>query len=189
MISGFSGSIIPEIGFVMSVPEPILDTNRFIRLHNAISRNVMRAVLLTHHQKRLPGHFAKDAKQKYKYQERTEATQRIKQAKYHHNVDLVQSGKTKRSMTGSFPVVKMTGQPARILVGKIRYRFPFPVSRDAKDPRHISMATMGKEIATMTSAEQQEMVTQYAQLYVADLRYMLATRPKLRAAAAGVGFT
>jgi hypothetical protein len=187
-LGNFSGSIIPEVGFVMSVPEPILDTARFIRLHNQISRNVMRAVLLTHHEKRLPGHFAANAKSKYNYQPRTEATQRIKQAKYHHTVELVQSGKTKRAMTGSFPVVRMTGDTSRILIGKIRYRFPFPVSRDAKEPRHISMAQMGKEIAVMTTEEQQEMVEQYAGLYAADLRYSLATKPKLRAAVVGAGF-
>lgn len=186
---GFLGTVHPMLGFVIFAPEPILDSSRFLRIHNQIMRNVMRAVLLTHHQKRIPGHFIPDARSKYQYKPRTEATHRIKQAKYHHDTDLVQGGKTMRHMTQSFPHVLIRGDSSKVLTGTVRYRFPFPVSRDAKDPRHVSMAVMGQEVAKMTDAEKQEVVKQFAELYAADLKYEMASRPKMKAAAIEAGHT
>lgn len=184
----FHGDFIPRLGFVMFAPEPILDSNRFIRLHKKISRDVMKAVLMEHHQQRIPRHFDRDASSRYQYQERTDATKRIKQSRYHHNVDLVQSGRTKRSMVNSFPRVRITGDATKVLEGHMRYNFPFPVNRDATDPRHVTMAKMGDEIARMTDEEQRQMIERFAELYAADLRYELSTRPKMRAAAEAAGF-
>jgi hypothetical protein len=177
---GFTGAIMPLVGFVIIAPDLLFDSARFVRLHDQIMRRVMRAVLYLHHQNTLPGHFEPGAATKYNYQKRTEATRRIKMSRFRHNVDLVEKGKTKRSMLNRVPPVQISGKGSHILTGKMRYRFPFPVSADAKDSRHVTMAKMGKEIAAWTTEEQKAAVDKFAELYAADLKFELASRPRWR---------
>lgn len=184
---GFIGSHMPMIGFVIFAPEPLVDSTRFARLHDQIMRKVLRAVLHLHHQVTLPEHFRRGAKEKYGYQARTPATQRIKAHKFHHTVELVQRGHTQRSMLSRVAPVQIRGSASHILTGVMRYRFPFPVSRDAKNPRHVTMAKMGKEIGSWTEQEKRNIVEKFAELYASDLRYELATRPKWRLEAVRAG--
>jgi hypothetical protein len=74
----------------------------------------------------------------------------------------------------------MSGKGSHILTGKMRYRFPFPVSADTKDPRHVTMAKMGKEIGSWTLEEQKAAVDTFAEMYANDLKFELATRPRWR---------
>lgn len=177
---GFTGLVMPVIGFVIIAPEPLLDSARFLRLHDQIMRKVMRAVLSLHHQDTLPEHFKPAAKQKYGYQARTEATQRIKKERVKHNIDLIKRGKTKQSMLMRVPPIQISGKATAFLRGTMRYKFPFPVSQDVKNPRHVTMAKMGAEIASWTSEEKSEIVKRFAELYSQDLKHELATRPRWR---------
>lgn len=177
---GFVGTVMPVLGFVITAPEPLLDSARFLRLHDQIMRKVMRAVLSLHHKNTLPEHFKPAAKQKYGYQARTEATQRIKKETVRHNIDLIKRGKTKQSMLMRVPPIQISGKATKFLRGTMRYKFPFPVSQDAKDPRHVTMAKMGAEIASWTADEKLAVVEKFAELYNADLKHELATRPRWR---------
>jgi len=186
---GFLGIEMPEIGFVVFAPEPLSDSARFLRLHTKIMRNVLRTVLMEHHRDRLPKHFQRGAKERYGYRQRTAATNRIKQAKYKHDVELVGSGRTRRSMLNTFPKVQISGKGNHVLEGRVRYRFPFPISRDAQNQRHITMAEMGKEISKIRTDEKIAMVNRFAELYAAELRYELKSRPKIRMALDSAGIS
>lgn len=185
---GFVGSHMPLIGFVIFAPEPLIDSARFMRLHDQIMRKVLRAVLHLHHRDTMPGHFKKGAANKYGYQARTAATQRIKASKFHHTVELVQRGHTQRSMLNRVAPVLIRGSASHILTGIMRFKFPFPVSRDATNPRHVTMAKMGQEIGSWTEPEKRNIIDKFAELYSSDLRYELSTRPKWRLEAAQAGF-
>lgn len=186
---GFSGIQFPTLDWYIIAPEPIIDSDRFGRLHNRILKSCLRAVLMEHFAKVTPGHFKSGASGKYDYQKRTPTTQRIKQKLKHHNVDLVFSGRTERHMTARVPSVQIAGSAESTLSGTIRLRFPFPISRDVKDPRHVSMAQMGIEIASWTEEEKRNAVERMAELYAADLRHELASKPKWKVEAEQKGFS
>lgn len=177
---GFTGAIMPLVGFVIIAPDLMFDSARFVRLHDQVMRKAMRAVLYLHHERTLPKHFQPGADKKYGYQKRREKYLQIKMSQVRHNVDLVRKGKTRASMLNRVPPVQMSGKGSHILTGKMRYRFPFPVSHDAKDPRYVTMAKMGKEIASWTIDEQKEAVEKFAEMYAADLKFELASRPRWR---------
>lgn len=185
---GFAAVTIPKLGFFIKVPEPVLDSSRFLRLHNQLLRSAIRTVMLEHHQNTLPEHFKSGAKSKYNYQERTEATKRIKLAKYHHDIDLVGRGNTRRSMLNSYPRIRITGNSSGIMTGTMSYFFPFPISADAKDSRHVTMEKMGDEIARLTENEKFKVANRIAEIYAEDLRHELASRPKMLAAAVEAGY-
>lgn len=185
---GFEGGIFPGFGFTIVAPEPIFNSARWMRIHRKVMKDVLTTVLQEWHMGTLKEHFKKGAKSKYGYQDRTEATKRIKQAKYRHNVELVQTGKTRRSMQARMPKVKITGKGDTYMEGVLRYRFPFPISLDAKDPRHVTMAKMGKEIGTWTEEEMQWATYRFAQLYAQEMEYQLDKSPRIRKKATAMGY-
>lgn len=187
-LMGFEGGIFPGFGFTIVAPEPMFNSARWLRIHRKIMKNVLKTVLLEWHASTLKEHFVQGAKAKYGYKERQETTKRIKQAKRRHNIDLIDSGKTARSMRSKMPTVKISGQGDRYMEGVIRYRFPFPVSRDAKDPRHVSMAQMGIEIGTWTEEEMQWATYRFAQLYAKEMEFELDKSPRMRKQATAAGF-
>ena len=179
--SGFLGVELPYLDFAIFAPDPLLGSARFLRLHRQLMRSGLRAVMMEHHADTMPEHFKRGGRERYGYKPRTPATQAIKLKKFRHAIDLVESGKTRRSMLNRVPNVQLRGSPDNVLTGTMRFPFPFPVSRDAKDPRHVTMANMADEIARMTMPEKRAAVERLAALYAADLRHELATRPKIRA--------
>lgn len=176
----FLGVPLPEIGFAVFAPEPMIDSSRFLRLHKKCIRSALRAVMIEHHARVMPRHFERGADRRYGYGTRQKSTKEIKKRRYKHDIDLVGKGTTKRHMLNRVPQVQMKGDGTNHLTGTMRFRFPFPVSRDARKPGHITMKKMGEEIAKMTPDEQQAAVERLAELYTADLRHELKSRPKMR---------
>lgn len=174
----FTGSIIPGIGFTVIAPEPLFDKARWKRVHRKVMRDVLHAVLWEWHQKILPEHFKPAAKTKYRHKKRQESTRRIKQARRKHNIDLVDSGKTRRSMQTRLPKVTFQGKADLVLTAKMKYKFPFRVSRNASDPRHVSIAQMAKEIATWSDQDIRWATKRIAELYAKEIEHALASQPK-----------
>jgi len=177
----FAGHLIPGIGFTLIAPEPLFSSVRWMQLHRKVMKDVLKTVLYEWHEQRLPDHFKPGAKQKYGYQERQEATQKIKLARYRHVTELVQSGKTARTMQTKMPKVTFQGTGDRYLEGLMRYRFPFPTSRDAKEPRFVTIAKMGDEIASWTTQEMKWAINRFAELYALEMEHALARQPRKRA--------
>ncbi len=177
---GFAGWMFPGVGFTIITPEPLLVSARWMRIHRKIMKDVLKTVLTEWHANILGKHFEPGAKQKYGHQARQETTKRIKEAKYRHNTDLVQSGRTARKMKSRVPRVSISGTGDRYLEGKISYRFPFPVSRDAKDPRFVTIAKMAGEIGTWTNEEMKWAIDRFAELYAKETEFYLSRAPKMR---------
>lgn len=177
---GFRGLLIPILGFTIIAPDSMLSSRRGMILHRKIMKDVLKTVLLEWHAGILPGHFEPQAAQTYGHQKRQEATIRIKQAKYHHATDLVQAGRTRRHMTGRMPKVITSGTADRLIEGRIVYGFPFPVSRDAKNPAHVTMVKMGSEIASWSQQDMTWAIERFAELYAALWEWELERRPKMK---------
>lgn len=80
---------------------------------NRHMRDVNKRVMLHWHKFMRPVHFTRPGYAKYKFQRRTNATTRIKQEVYHHNLPLVQKG-VARSLTGNVKSVRSTPTMGRL---------------------------------------------------------------------------
>lgn len=176
---GFSGFMIPGFGFTIIAPEPLFNSARWLRIHRRVMKEVVKTVLWEWHQKTLPEHFKTSAKTKYRHKPRQESTRASRLKRYGHDLDLHQSGKTQRRMQSRIPRVTFSGSGDRYLQGRMKYRFPFPISRDASDPRHVTMAQMGSEIATWTESEKVWAINRVAELYAKEMEYELSKQPRL----------
>lgn len=186
----FTGSMIPGIGFTVIAPEPLFSSARWKRVHRKVMKDVLKTVLWEWHQKVLPEHFKPDAKTKYRHKKRQESTRRMKRAQKKHDIDLINTGKTRRRMQSRLPKVTFAGKGDLVLEGKMKYKFPFPVSRDTSDPRHVSIAQMAKEIGTWSDADIRWATKRIAELYAMEIEHQLAKQPTLmkKAKAQGLRF-
>ena len=170
---------MPELGFTLICPAPLLDSERFMRSHNKALKEVLKAVLAEWHLKTLPRHFEAAAKIKYKHKSRQESTNERKRRRRHHTVDLVNSGKMSRRMKSTLPRATTTGHARSVIKATARYRPGFKVSRDTSNPTHVTIAQMMNEIATWTDAEQQLAAERVAQLYSQQIEYELRNSPRV----------
>lgn len=175
---GIKGRLHPQLGVMISIPDPIMNTARGIAMHNRISRQAATKVLQHHHIRRMPGHFRQTNRGKYDHRERTKAWKRQKRKRFNSITDLVASGRSRDYMMATYPRVRFSGNPAKVLEAYLRYRWPFPVSRDVKDPRRVTIDQMSKEIASWTTSEMQDAINLYRDTWVKLWEKELAKRPK-----------
>ncbi len=180
----FEGIKFPGIGFVIVAPDPMVNSARFLRIHNRISKNALKAVLLWHWETNTPKHFKQHARGKYDYAERSRGYKAKKRAKFGSITDLVKSGRTRDALTTQLPRVSVRGSSEKILFGRAKLaRFPFPVSKDVKDPRRVTVEKMADEIVRWVDSEAEEAVNRYADIYITDLKQAIAGSKKWRKAA------
>ena len=166
----------------LTVDSKVLDLPT--RAHNMAGKTALRQQLEIHHANRIPGHFRTTARSKYSYQPRSPGYKAHKREAFRSITDLVRTGSTERRVRGSYQIRiggtiagRLTKKPqtmtARVrnpeLIGNLVMRFPFPVSRDNKNPRAVTIRQMADEITAVTQAEQSEIAAGFERKYTAEL--------------------
>lgn len=150
------------------------------RVHNRAAKEAMRITMLDHHQKRLPGHFKRGNRAKYKHVRRKPDYRSIKQFKTGSTTDIVHSGRTKREVSQYMPKIRVGGTATGpFMTGRIVYKFPFPVARVGKGVR-AHPEQMAREIGHFTQEELNDAAEQFGSSYLEELEKGIAASPKLQ---------
>lgn len=128
------------------------------RLHNAIAKDAVRAVLVEHHRRRIPGHFTRPAHGKYGYAERSPRYRVQKQRKYGSSIDLVRTGRTRQQMTTQRQIAVGGQATAGTIHGRLTLRFPFPggslrFRQNSRGRQRVTVEQMAREIRAITPDE------------------------------------
>lgn len=171
------------------------------RAHNKIGKEAVRRALLTHHEKRIPGHFRRGAHQKYGYADRSPSYRHYKQRRYGSSIDLVMTGRTQHAMSSQAQITVGGTASGGTLNGQLKLRFPFGASaqqaharrrrgqakgaplsargrRDGK-PR-VTIEQMRREVATVLPSEVQEINRQLRVTYVDLVNSTTGSRQRVK---------
>jgi hypothetical protein len=174
------GPGIPEVGFVIVMPEWLRSSARLERLHAQASKEAARVVMMTHWRKRIPGHFTTQARSKYQHKERLRSTKAKKRKFYGSRTDLVKTSRTRLKMTQQVPTVRVGGKASNILRVSMQLPFGFPATFDRARPGSVSVEQMSLEISRWTDAEMSEAAAQYRDAYVTAFEQLTANSPEIR---------
>lgn len=175
-----SAQLVPDVGFVMTFPDWLMQSARLTRIHNTVSKLALRRVLMKHHKERIPDHFKQTNRNKYDHKERSSRTKAYKRRKFGSITDLVKTGRTRQSMTATRPQVQIGGSGATVMTGKMFMRFPFSVDLSPGTGKTVTPAVMAAEIARWTETEAQEAAEDYRNFYVDEFEKATANSPRLR---------
>lgn len=162
------------IDFSINIDVPAWMPDVAMRHYNRIVKQSLREVLETHHKKRIPGHFAKSARQKYGYAPRNAKYMRYKNRRYHSSRDLVKTGRSEREMTNPANAKITIGGAAEggkhPLNAKLSLRFPWKggtgkLRKDRPHHRAINAQQLVKEMQAMIDQERAEMAKQFSELF------------------------
>ena len=172
--------ILPQIGLQMIVPDPIINSGRFLRLHNRVSELALKAALLEHWSKTTKKHFVKSARQRYGYADRSMRYVRQKRRRYGSVADLVKTGKAKRTTPVVMPKVKIGGSAASVLKGLAKLHWPHPIRRRPSGNSNIrvGLPQIFEEIGSWTQEEAESAMKTYTEVYTAELFEELNKAPK-----------
>lgn len=178
--------LIPEVGFVMEMPDWLASSARLRRIHNQASKEAARRTLAKHHKKRIPDHFKQTNRSKYDHKARSARTKAYKKKKFGSITDLVKTGRTKQSMTATSPQIQVGGTASSIMTGTMFMRFPFPVELEVRKPYSVTAAVMAEEIARWTETEAQSAADDYRNFYVEEFEKLTENSPRLKKQTRGV---
>lgn len=164
--------MIPTMQFSMSLPDQLVKSDA---LHNKYMKAALEKVALDHWKNRLKKHFAPDAKRRYNYAKRANSTIARKIKKGRGNVDLVDSGDSRREMLSHYKLTKggggMTEQGTRrAIVVKLFVRFAFKGGsgrlRKTESRQAVTIAQLRREVAVVTDSEIKEIAEAAKRHYV-----------------------
>ena len=173
-------SMLPVLTAILELPE-MLDpdgpaNSRVNRIHSRAVKTSLRRTLGLHHKVRIPQHFRRDARHRYRYHERKRVTKRIKRKRYHSITDLVKTGATKRKMIAGFESIRVGGSTeGGTVTGTMRLRFPFPTSNEWRGDG-VTPDKMAEEIARFTDEETKQVANQFKAFYVDEINKNLTSR-------------
>ena len=174
------GPGIPDMAFVIIMPDWLRSSVALERLHAKASKEAAREVMLIHWKKRIPGHFKAPARAKYQHHARAAVTKFRKMKHHRGRTDLVKTSKTQNRMTREVPTIRVGGKASDVLRVSMTMGFGFPVTFQPSKPQSVTPQKMALEISRWTDAEMTEAAKQYRDAYVAAFERLTANSPVLR---------
>lgn len=176
-MSIFRGEIIPKVGFAIVASDALLGTDRMGRIHRKISKQAAHAAMLLHWRKYVPRHFQKTNRQLYGHAPRSRRYKGYKRKVHKSITDIVKTGRTRDSMTTMMPVIRNSGSADSLMVTTMYLRWPFPAGKTK--PGSVSREQMNNEIGRWVSEEEEEILKQYAAIYIASLKNEIKKSPRM----------
>lgn len=141
--------------FVLELPEmlsPKTPGSRVNRHWNFAVKQAIRETLYDHWQTRIPMHFTPAARTLYDHRPRSPRYNKYKKSVGGQVTDIVKTGKTKRAMTRSMPVIRVGGNAVSSTVsGTMRLRWP---KNDRKvGPKGLTRRNLNEEIQRFADGE------------------------------------
>lgn len=165
---------------ILEIPALIEPGNtRLTRKLNKIVKEALKEEMIHHHKKRIPHHFDPFKQKKYHYKKRDPKTIERKRRKRGLAADLVQSGKTKRSVKSRIDI-RMSGTAGKGDVAAKGKVFLKRGMRPARENNDVSIDQMADEIKTMTSQEVSEIAIGYSERIIQKLDAALTGRVRRR---------
>ena len=132
-------------------------------------RESLRAVATDWHAKTLPGHFKRDAKQKYAYETRDPSYTRGKRRRFGHADPLVYHGDLKRQVL-RMARVTATSKRARVVLSGPRYLYAYRKDYSQPDKAAELTATTKTEADQMARDVDSELQNQLALMRTTETR-------------------
>lgn len=180
------GLAFPETTIVLELPELLDPDNRHARvnrIHDRAVKEAGRKTLVQHQVQRLPGHFAVEARGKYRHHARSPEVATRKRVR--GQADLVRTGSTQTLMTRRAPHALRAGGNAG--AGTVRFtmvlRFPEYFRQRATVKRGVTREKMADEIARWTGDEEATAARQFRDNYLDLMRARLSSRVRKRISA------
>jgi hypothetical protein len=164
------------VSFIFELPEmldPRTPGARVNRHWNFAVKQAIRDTLHDHWQNRIPQHFQPNAKYKYDHRPRSAAYLKYKKKVNGETIDLVKTGKTKRSMISKTPTIRVGGNATvGTVTGTMRLRWPQNNRRIG--PKGLTRQQLNEEIQRFADSEMPEI----NQVFAARFRLHLNKRLK-----------
>lgn len=175
------GSVLPNIGLTILMPEPFSSSTRVRRLHNKVSKEAGKDVMLEHWRETMPKHFRATNRQRYKHVPRDSSYKVKKLRRYKSRTDLVKTGETKARMTMVRPKIQIGGSALGDKGMRVRGTISMPNRiRMKSGQRGVSVKQMITEIALWSDDEISRTATRFAQRYRVLMIEKLQSAPKLK---------
>ena len=165
--------MIPHMQIVLVLPAMLADTSRFKRDHNTSVKQALRAELVNHHKKRIPGHFKQSARAKYGYKTRKRKYKQIKLHQFRSTRDLVKTGITESQFKARYQKISVKGQAtAGSVTGTMFFKWPFPVGKDS-GKAGVNVEQMSSELEAFTEEERNDVLKSFTARYLKILEARL----------------
>jgi hypothetical protein len=157
-----------------------------VRFWNRAGKETALEVLKYHHKFNIPKHFRVSAKRIYGYKKRQSYYKdgqlrgyvAEKKRRFGSSVDLVKTGRLKKSVVGRYREGRFTGNyMAGTMTGSIVMQIPWPAVDDpTHSPTSVKLQDMKNEIRVITQSEGADLARIWEIEFVKRLRNQLATK-------------
>lgn len=170
---------VPNISFSIALTGAAAIQDRDL---NRMAKDSMDEELAKHHKQRIPGHFSREARSKYKHKPRRRPYMAFKKRKFGSIADLVKTGETRRRVTSTYRRslggAWLRGGVLSAIRGTLHYSLPFDWDRKpqggggrrrysrqqaALDTRNVKLQDIKNEIAYVTDSEGQDVAKGFGQ--------------------------
>lgn len=179
-------SILPKMGWRIDMPDLLVNSDRFKRVHKKIAKQAAVAMMKSHQVHRLERHFKRDARHKYNHARRSPEYNAIKKRKYGSAIDLVKTGRLRKHVLMNNHQIQVGGDALSQLRVRMFVTFPFPMQDMSDKPSNVrrdgqpvvSGPQMMKELEQWTEQDVADCAKDYEKFYGEALQAELNKAPR-----------